>query len=70
VFCNFEIAQWLGKHGVDKTQPMNLGGRVQVPGIFAAVPYGIQLIGGPYVETQPAVVAAFRPKSAVRPAST
>lgn len=45
-------------------------GRVQVPGIFAAVPYGIQLIGGPYVETQPAVVAAFRPKSAVRPAST
>lgn len=32
VFCNFEIAQWLGKHGVEKTQPMNLGGRVQVPG--------------------------------------
>ena len=32
VFCNFEIAQWLGKQGVDKTQPMNLGGRVQVPG--------------------------------------
>lgn len=32
VFCNFEIAQWLGKHGVEKTQPMNLGGRVTVPG--------------------------------------
>jgi len=32
VFCNFEIAQWLGKQGVDKTQPMNFGGRVQVPG--------------------------------------
>ncbi|NDC52868.1 MAG: metal-dependent hydrolase [Planctomycetia bacterium] len=32
VFCNFEIAQWLGKHGVAKTQPMNLGGRVPVPG--------------------------------------
>ncbi|MFM8495239.1 MAG: metal-dependent hydrolase [Planctomycetia bacterium] len=32
VFCNFEIAQWLGKHGVEKTQPMNLGGRVAVPG--------------------------------------
>lgn len=32
VFCNFEIAQWLGKHGVEKTQPMNLGGRVDVPG--------------------------------------
>ncbi|MFM7035499.1 MAG: metal-dependent hydrolase [Planctomycetia bacterium] len=32
VFCNFEIAQWLGKHGVKKTQPMNHGGRVAVPG--------------------------------------
>jgi len=32
VFCTFEIAQWLGKHGVEKTQPMNLGGRVAVPG--------------------------------------
>ena len=32
VFCNFEIAQWLGKHGIEKTQPMNLGGRVAVPG--------------------------------------
>ena len=32
VFCAFEIAQWLGRHGVEKTQPMNLGGRVAVPG--------------------------------------
>ncbi len=43
-------------------------GRVKVPGIFAAVPYCIDLIGGPYVETDPAVVAAFRPKSARKPA--
>ncbi len=39
-----------------------------VPGIFAAVPYCIDLIGGPYLETDPAVCTAFRPKSAVRPA--
>jgi molybdopterin adenylyltransferase len=37
------------------------------PGIFAAVPYCIDLIGGPYIETDPAVCAAFRPKSAQRP---
>jgi len=37
-------------------------------GIFAAVPYCIDLIGGPYLETDPAVCKAFRPKSAVRPA--
>ncbi|MCH2240587.1 MAG: molybdopterin adenylyltransferase, partial [Aquabacterium sp.] len=42
-------------------------GRVQVPGIFAAVPYCIDLIGGPYIETRPEVCAAFRPKSAQRP---
>jgi molybdopterin adenylyltransferase len=41
-------------------------GKAQVPGIFAAVPYCIQLIGGPYVETRPEVVKAFRPKAAVR----
>jgi len=41
-----------------------------LPGIFAAVPYCIDLIGGPYVETDAAVCAAFRPKSALRkPAS-
>ena len=39
-----------------------------VHGIFAAVPYCIDLIGGPYLETDPAVCKAFRPKSAVRPA--
>ena len=39
----------------------------QVPGIFAAVPYCIDLIGGPYIETDAAVCVAFRPKSAQRP---
>jgi molybdopterin adenylyltransferase len=38
-----------------------------VPGIFAAVPYCIDLIGGPYIESDPAVCDAFRPKSARRP---
>jgi len=38
-----------------------------VHGIFAAVPYCVDLIGGPYIETDEAVVKAFRPKSAVRP---
>lgn len=42
-------------------------GKVLVNGIFAAVPYCIDLIGGPYMETNPAVVKAFRPKSAQRP---
>ena len=41
-------------------------GSVSVPGIFASVPYCIQLLDGPYVETAPEVVAAFRPKSARR----
>jgi molybdopterin adenylyltransferase len=36
------------------------------PGIFAAVPYCIDLIGGPYIETDEAVCKAFRPKSAIR----
>jgi molybdopterin adenylyltransferase len=43
-------------------------GRSIVPGIFAAVPYCIDLIGGPYLETRPEVCQAFRPKSAQRPA--
>jgi molybdopterin adenylyltransferase len=38
-----------------------------VAGIFAAVPYCIDLIGGPYVETDDTVCKAFRPKSAIRP---
>jgi len=44
----------------------NADGSVKVPGIFAAVPYCIDLIGGPYLETDEAVCAAFRPKSAQR----
>jgi molybdopterin adenylyltransferase len=42
-------------------------GRTVVNGIFAAVPYCIDLIGGPYIETDEGVVKAFRPKSAIRP---
>jgi len=42
-------------------------GNPLVAGIFAAVPYCIDLIGGPYIETNEAVVKAFRPKSAIRP---
>ena len=41
-------------------------GKQVVPGIFAAVPYCIALIGGPYLETDDAVCKAFRPKSAIR----
>ncbi len=41
-----------------------------LPGIFAAVPYCIDLIGGPYLETDDAICKAFRPKSAVRARST
>jgi molybdopterin adenylyltransferase len=42
-------------------------GKSLVGGIFAAVPYCVDLIGGPYMETDPAVCKAFRPKSAIRP---
>jgi molybdopterin adenylyltransferase len=42
-------------------------GTVSHVGIFAAVPYCIDLIGGPYAETDEAVIKAFRPKSAIRP---
>ncbi|HKB83619.1 MAG TPA: molybdopterin adenylyltransferase [Burkholderiales bacterium] len=41
-------------------------GRQIVHGIFAAIPYCIDLIGGPYIETDDAVCKAFRPKSAIR----
>ena len=41
-------------------------GQSIVGGIFAAVPYCIDLIGGPYIETHDAVCKAFRPKSAIR----
>jgi len=43
-------------------------GKAIEAGVFAAVPYCIDLIGGPYVETHEAVVKSFRPKSAVRAA--
>jgi molybdopterin adenylyltransferase len=41
-------------------------GQLIVPGIFAAVPYCIDLIGGPYMETNTSIIKAFRPKSAIR----
>jgi len=41
-------------------------GKPLVAGIFAAVPYCIDLIGGPYLETREEIVKAFRPKSAIR----
>jgi molybdopterin adenylyltransferase len=44
-------------------------GAQRVPGIFAAVPYCLDLIGAPYVETDESVCKAFRPKSAQRPAA-
>lgn len=44
-------------------------GKTVVHGIFAAVPYCVDLIGGPYIETREEVVKAFRPKSAQRPKS-
>ena len=40
--------------------------RETLDGVFAAVPYCIDLIGGPYIETNEAVIKAFRPKSAIR----
>ncbi len=46
----------------------NADGTQRINGIFAAVPYCIDLIGGPYLETVETVCKAFRPKSAVRPA--
>jgi len=41
-------------------------GKSIVPGIFAAVPYCIDLIGGPYIQTDESVIKAFRPKSAIK----
>ena len=45
-------------------------GKQIVHGIFAAVPYCLDLIGAPYIETNAQIVKAFRPKSALRPASS
>ncbi len=55
-----------------KTLIINLPGQPKaiketLDGVFAAVPYCIDLIGGPYIETHETVVKAFRPKSAIRP---
>ncbi|HQR98236.1 MULTISPECIES: molybdopterin adenylyltransferase [unclassified Polaromonas] len=47
----------------------NADGSQAVAGIFAAVPYCVDLIGGPYLETDEAVCKAFRPKSAIRATS-
>ena len=52
--------------GQPKSIRETLQGLPEVPGIFAAVPYCIDLIGGPYIETHEAVVKAFRPKAAQR----
>jgi molybdopterin adenylyltransferase len=41
-------------------------GKSIVPGIFAAVPYCLDLIGGPYIETEESIIKAFRPKSAIK----
>jgi molybdopterin adenylyltransferase len=53
--------------GQPKSIRETLQGLPDAPGIFAAVPYCIDLIGGPYIETNETVVKAFRPKSAQRP---
>jgi len=55
------IAETLG--GLPQAQP-------PLPGVFSAVPYCIDLIGGPYIETDDAVCKAFRPKSAQRPTNS
>jgi len=52
--------------GQPKSIRETLEGTKEMPGIFAAVPYCIDLIGGPYIETHESVVKAFRPKSAIR----
>lgn len=44
-------------------------GSIKVHGIFAAVPYCLDLIGAPYIETDESVVKAFRPKSATKPSA-
>jgi molybdopterin adenylyltransferase len=53
--------------GQPKSIRETLQGLPEATGIFAAIPYCIDLIGGPYIETDETVVKAFRPKSALRP---
>jgi len=55
--------------GQPKAIAETLGGLPDTPGIFAAVPYCIDLLGGPYLETRDEVCKAFRPKSAIRSSS-
>lgn len=52
--------------GQPKAIAETLGGLPGTPGIFAAVPYCLDLIGGPYLETRADLCPAFRPKSAIR----
>ena len=56
--------------GQPKAIAETLAGHEKVSGIFAAVPYCIDLIGGPYLETRDEVCKAFRPKSAQRPSTS
>ena len=42
-------------------------GKILAAGIFASVPYCIDLIGGPYIEANPDIISVFRPKSAIKP---
>ncbi|PZP29879.1 MAG: molybdopterin adenylyltransferase [Roseateles depolymerans] len=53
--------------GQPKAIAETLSGHEKASGIFAAVPYCVDLIGGPYIETREEVCKAFRPKSALRP---
>ena len=63
-----ELARMGGLEIDPRTKGPVIDGNFQssVPGIFAAVPYCIDLIGGPYLETDESVCKAFRPKSALR----
>jgi len=56
--------------GQPKAIAETLAGHASASGIFAAVPYCLDLIGGPYLETRDEVCKAFRPKSALKPTST
>lgn len=53
--------------GQPKSIQETLQGLPEMPGIFSAVPYCMDLIGGPYLETDESVCKAWRPKSAARP---
>lgn len=56
--------------GQPKAIAETLGGLPDTPGIFAAVPYCLDLLDGPYLETRDEICKAFRPKSAIRPLRT